>query len=116
MGTIGLYNGEGERLETIYLGQAPEVGKAEFFSRLDGEWRRINALYPAAHRVGLSDGARDYEPWLAERTTWQILDFYHATGYLSGAAPAMHRPKAERSAWLDDACHALKHDAGAAHA
>jgi hypothetical protein len=113
VGTIALYNGEGERLETIYLGQAPQGGKAEFLSRLDGEWQRIGALYPAARRVGLSDGARDYEPWLAERTTWQILDFYHATGYLAGAAPAMHRSKAERSAWLDEACHALKHDAGA---
>ena len=114
VGTIALYDSAGERLETIYLGRAPQAGKAEFLSRLDGEWQRITALYPGARRVALSDGARDYEPWLAERTTWQILDFYHATGYLAGAAPALHRLKAERSAWLDGACHSLKHDAGAA--
>lgn len=114
VGTIALYDKEGERLETIYLGQAPQAGKAEFLERLDGEWQRVSALYPGAHRVALSDGARDYEPWLAERTSWQILDFYHASGYLAGAAPAMHRKKAERCEWLDEACHALKHEHGAA--
>jgi hypothetical protein len=115
VGTITLYDGAGERLETIYMGQAPELGKTEFLNRLDGEWQRITKLYPLARRVGLSDGARDYEPWLAARTTWQILDFYHASGYLAGAAAAMHRGKAERAAWLESACHALKHDAQAAN-
>jgi hypothetical protein len=114
VGTIGLYNGAGERLETIYLGQAPETGKAEFLNRLDGEWQRVTALYPKARRVALSDGARDYQPWLAARTTWQILDFYHASGYVAGAAPGMHRPKADRTEWLDAACHDLKHEPGAA--
>lgn len=114
VGTIALYDGAGERLETIYLGQAPEVGKTAFLNRLDEEWERITKRYPQARRVALSDGARDYEPWLAARTTWQILDFYHASGYLAAAAPAMHRPKAERMEWLEAACHSLKHDAGAA--
>jgi len=38
VGTIALYDGAGERLETIYLGQAPEMGKAQFLERLDREW------------------------------------------------------------------------------
>jgi hypothetical protein len=90
------------------------VGKGEFLDRLQSEWERVRIRYPKAHRVALSDGARDYQPWPAERTDWQILDFYHASGYLAGAAPAMHRTKAERSLWLEEACHALKHEAGAA--
>lgn len=114
VGTIALYDASGERLETIYLAQAPEVGKAQFLDRLDSEWQRVIKLYSRARRAGLSDGARDYEPWLVERTDWQILDFYHASGYLAGAAPGMHRGKAERATWLTDACHSLKHDAGAA--
>jgi hypothetical protein len=114
VGTIALYDKAGERLETLYLGQAPEVGKGEFLDRLQSEWERVRIRYPKAHRVALCDGARDYQPWLAERTDWQILDFYHASGYLAGAAPAMHRTKAERSLWLEEACHALKHEAGAA--
>jgi hypothetical protein len=114
VGTIALYDAEGERLETIYLGQAPEMGKAEFLDRLDGEWQRVTRHYPNTRRVALTDGARDYEPWLAARTDWQILDFYHASGYLAGAAPGMQRTKVERAAWLEDACYALKHDAGSA--
>lgn len=114
VGTIALYDGAGERLETIYLGQAPQCGKAEFLDRLDGEWQRVCQIYPAARRVGLSDGARDYEPWLAARTHWQILDFYHATGYLAGAAAGLRRKPLERALWLEEACHALKHESGAA--
>ena len=114
VGTIALYDGEGERLETIYLGQAPQLGKAEFLERLDGEWQRVCQRYPEARRVGLSDGARDYEPWLAARTNWQILDFYHASGYLAGAAAGVRRKSVERAQWLEEACHTLKHESGAA--
>lgn len=114
VGTIALYDGAGERLETIYLGQAPQLGKAEFLERLDGEWQRVCQRYPEARRVGLSDGARDYEPWLAARTCWQILDFYHASGYLAGAAAGLRRQPLERALWLEQACHALKHESGAA--
>jgi len=114
VGTIALYDGEGERLETIYLGQAPQLGKGEFLERLDGEWQRVCQRYPEARRVGLSDGARDYEPWLAARTHWQILDFYHASGYLAGAAAGLRRKSVERARWLEEACHALKHESGAA--
>lgn len=114
VGTITLYDEAGERLETTYLAQAPEMGKTGFLQRLDGEWERVCKRYPKARRVGLSDGARDYEPWLAARTSWQVLDFYHASGYLAGAAPGMHRQTLARAAWLEASCHALKHESGAA--
>ena len=64
--------------------------------------------------MGLSDGARDYEPWLAARTNWQILDFYHASGYLAGAAAGLQRKPVQRAQWLEKACRALKHESGAA--
>jgi hypothetical protein len=114
VGTIALYDSSGQRLETIYLGQAPQMGKADFLERLDAEWRRVCQCYPQAKRLGLSDGARDYEPWLAQRTDWQILDFYHASGYLAAAAPGIKGRKDQRAEWLEQACHALKHEHGAA--
>ena len=45
----------------------------------------------------------------------QVLDFYHATGYLSAVAVAKH-PKdlTQQKQWLDISCHTLKHDHGAA--
>jgi hypothetical protein len=114
VGTISLYDKDCQRLETIYLAQPPEMGKEEFLTRLDGEWHRIGKTFPKANRVGLSDGARDYEPWLKERTHWQILDFYHASGYLTGAAAGMHRSKKARQSWLEESCHTLKNELGAA--
>lgn len=114
VGTITMYDSEGERLDTIYLGQAPEVGKPTFLARLDAEWQRVCALFPDARRVGVSDGARDYETWLKERTTWLVLDFFHASEYLTEAAAGMVRKKADRKAWLETACSALKNEHGAA--
>ena len=38
----------------------------------------------------------------------------HASGYLAGAAPGIERQKAERAQWLQESCHALKHESGAA--
>ena len=45
----------------------------------------------------------------------QVLDFYHATGYLGAVAVALY-PKGltQQRQWLDISCHALKHDHGAA--
>lgn len=114
VGTVALYDGVGERLETIYLGQGPQLGKAEFLERLDGEWQRVCQRYPEARRVGLSDGARASEPWLAARTSWQSLDFYHASGYLAAAAAGLRRQPLEGALGLEEACHALKHESGAA--
>lgn len=114
VGTISMYDAKGERLETIYLGQAPEVGKPTFLAKLDAEWQRICAIFPTAKRVGVSDGARDYEIWLKERTTWQVLDFYHASEYLTEAAAGMVRKRGDREAWLKATCHALKHEFGGA--
>lgn len=57
-GTITLYNNTGERLHTIYLGAAPEYGKANFLERLEREVYRIKLQYPNATYVGIADGAR----------------------------------------------------------
>ena len=114
VGTAARYDGGGERLETIDLGQAPQMGRAEFLERLDGEWPRVCQRHPQARRAGLSAGARDYEPWLAARPHWQILACDHASGGLAGAAPGLDRHKAGRAEWLEAACHTLKHESGAA--
>lgn len=114
VGIIALYDWAGGRLETICLGQAPKLGKGEFLQQLDAEWHRVCKRYRLASRVALSDGARDYEPWLKQRTDWQILDFYHASGYLAGAATAKKGGRKDvRADWLEEACHTLKHEWGA---
>jgi hypothetical protein len=122
VGTIALYSKAGERLGTIYTGCAPPEhsgdGKEDFWFLMERDLAAVKARYPKARYQGISDGARDYVPWLQAHTDRLVLDFYHATGYLGGAAAAMvasgagHKKRA--ADWLAAACHDLKHEEGAA--
>ena len=122
VGTIAFYDKEGERLGTIYTGCAPPEhsgdGKEDFWFLMERDLAAVKARYPKARYLGISDGARDFVPWLQKNTDGLVLDFYHATGYLGGAAAAMvasgpgHKKRA--ADWLTKACHDLKHEDGAA--
>ena len=115
VGTVSLYDAEGSRQHTIYIGATPEYGKAIFLERLEREIKRTKARYPQATYIGIADGAASNWQFLTRHTSEQVLDFYHATGYLGAVAVALH-PKdlSQRQQWLDQNCHALKHDPGAA--
>ena len=114
-GTISLYDSAGRRLHTIYLGATPEYGKATFYERLEREIAHVKTLYPQAEYVGVADGASTNWEFLKSHTKVQILDFYHATGYLGHAAmAAFPKDKVSRELWLEQRCHDLKHKQGAA--
>src|SRR5271154_1210108 len=108
-GTISLYDKNGERLHTIYVGAAPEYGKQTFFERMEREIVRVKTLYSTAHFVGIADGARSNWDFLGPHIDEQILDFYHATQYVARAAAAICKDDEEREQWLDEKCHNLKH-------
>jgi hypothetical protein len=114
VGTVALYDADGERLHTTYVAQAPERGKAAFYQKMDREISEITARFPQARVAAVADGAHDHWTWLEERSTWQILDFWHVSEYLAAVAPAMERGKAQQECWLADACHRLKHQSGEA--
>lgn len=114
VGTVALYDADGERLHTTYVAAAPEYGKESFKERFTREIERTKALYPQALRLGIADGAHDNWSFLEQHTEVQILDFYHATEYLANVAHALFAQGIERKAWLDDRCHELKHTSGAA--
>ncbi len=115
VGTISLYDALGERQHTIYIGATPEYGKASFLERLEREIGRTKERYPNATYIGIADGAASNWQFLKGHTHQQILDFYHASGYLGAAAVALY-PKdvSQQQQWLTETCHHLKHDAGAA--
>jgi hypothetical protein len=115
VGTIGLYDSEGQRQQTIYLAATPEYGKATFLDRMEREVERVKAAYPHARYVGLADGAVGNWEFLGRHTEVQVIDFWHAAEYLSDAADALfaRRPE-EKRPWLEAACHRLKHEPGAA--
>lgn len=115
VGTIGLYDREGERQQTIYLAATPQYGKATFLGRLEREVERVKAVYPHARHVGLADGAKGNWEFLGRHTEVQVIDFWHAAEYLSDAADALFaRRPGEKRPWLEASCHRLKHEPGAA--
>ena len=115
VGTISLYDALGERQHTIYIGATPEYGKASFLERLEREIGRTKARYPQATYIGIADGAAANWQFLNRHTTQQVLDFYHASGYLGAVAVALY-PKdlTQQQQWLNQTCHQLKHDSGSA--
>lgn len=117
VGTISLYDKTGERLHTTYIAASPEYGKETFFERLEREITQAKKLYKKAKTVGIADGAKNNWPFLKKHTDKQILDFWHATEYLSKASYAVFTKKKEafeRKDWLEQQCHNLKHKSGAA--
>lgn len=117
VGTVALYNDEGERLHTTYIGAPPEYGKNTFLMRLEGEIEHVKQLYPDALYIGVADGAVDNWSFLNQHTSLQVTDFWHATEYLADAAEALFpgdKQQAKRKEWLKQRCHELKNSNGAA--
>ena len=117
VGTLALYDGEGERLHTTYIGAPPEYGKNTFKTRLAREIEPVKQLYPDALYVGIADGATDNWPFLKQYTSIQVTDFWHATEYLAAAGEAIFHGKKQQSQridWLKQRCHELKNNTGAA--
>jgi hypothetical protein len=115
VGTISLSDRDGDRLHTLYVAARPEYGKATFFADMEREITRMIARYPTADRLGVADGAKDNWSFLERFTEAQVIDFYHASEYLGKVGRAAVSNKA-RDQWIEAACHALKHEAGAAEA
>jgi hypothetical protein len=115
VGTVSLYDSEGERQHTIYLGAAPEYGKKSFLERLEREIVRAKKRYPEAKFVGIADGAESNWKFLEKQMEEQILDFYHASGYLGALAEALHpHTVSKQKEWLTKNCRELKHEKGKA--
>jgi len=116
VGAISLYDVKGERLHSIYIGEAPEYGKATFTERLEREIIRIKKQYPDALYLGIADGAKANWSFLEQHTSRQLIDFFHATEYLADVAQAAFPGKTDkpkREAWLHERCKQLKHKADA---
>lgn len=115
VGTISLYDAEGERQYTTYVAASPEYGRATFLERMLREVEQVKRLYPKAHYQGLADGAPENWTFLEPLTETQVLDFYHATQYLDRVAKSVHpRSIDAQKLWMKERCHILKHEIGGA--
>lgn len=116
-GSISLFDADGERQHTIYVGAAPEFGKQQFLEKLEGEVLRVKARFPDAEYVGLADGAPGNWSFLEKHTTRHIVDFYHVSEYVKHAANALFSGKQrlpEKEKWIGERLSSLKHEDGAA--
>ena len=92
------------------MAQAPQYGKATFNERFAQEIERIKYLVHQATYVGLADGAKDNWTFLETFVEVSILDFWHASEYLTLASKAASRSAYERKQWLEQARHDLRHE------
>ena len=100
VGNISVYDVAGNRQHTIYIGEAPKYGKGSFFQRLEKEIATVKKHYPDALYLGIADGAKNNWLFLEQRTSRQLLDFFHVTEYLANVSYAAS-DKPERTIWLD---------------
>jgi len=114
VGCISLYDKEGERIHTSYIAQSPEYGKEKFYRDFLKEIDVTKNLYFGKTYVGLADGAADNWKFLQPVVDIQVLDYFHATEYLTKVSNAAFKGESERKSWLEQACHTLKHENGGA--
>lgn len=108
VGNLSLYDCNGERQHTLYLGEAPEYGKASFKERYEHEIKHLKVRYPDALYLGIADGAKDNWTFLEQHTDRQLLDFYHVTEYLAKAAHAVY-PKKRLKPNANNGCRNVVH-------
>jgi len=110
VGSISLYDMEGERIHTSYLAHAPEYGKETFYREFTKEIETIKKTYQGKTYVGVADGASDNWKFLESFVEVQVLDFFHASEYLAKVSNAAFKRKFEGQEWLKRSCHTLKHE------
>ena len=98
-------------MHSLYCAVEPEHGKKRFFDKMESAIDKIKIQFPDALCIGISDGAKDLWQFLKKHTSEQILDYYHASEYLSEASHGiMLKDEKGCKKWLDDAYSSLKHD------
>jgi hypothetical protein len=113
VGSISLFDRQGERQHTIYVAATPEYGKERFFARMAREIEHVRGLYPGAHLTAVADGSEDNWTFTRQYTQDECVDFYHASAYLDWVARAVHpRQPTARQEWLEESRHKLKHEKG----
>lgn len=110
VGTIAFYGKENDRFDTIYLSAPPEYGKSNFIENFENEINYIKEIYVKSDYIGIADGAKDNWAFLERHTNCQVLDFFHASEYVTKVAEAIYNNKIKRTKWLSDSCHKLKHE------
>lgn len=96
-GTVTVYDGEAERLQTVRYARMPEHKKVTLQQQLGTEVATVLALRPDLRRVHLADGAKDNWRLMHEieahlpapaQAPIEIVDYYHACEHLKNGCDA----------------------------
>lgn len=114
--TISLLDDEGNRLETIRLGEMPEPGKATIMDRVEREVRSLVTRRPDLKTEVVVDGAPDLREHLQARFPFatHVTDFFHVVEHISDALRHLPFDDETRAAQRRSFCHRLKHEDNAA--
>jgi hypothetical protein len=92
-GTVSLFDGEGNRLDTVRYGREPEYKKKTLTEQLDAEVASILAVRDDLTLVALADGAEENWRYFAG-PTWEhatkIVDHGHACQHLKAGLAAYY--------------------------
>lgn len=92
-GTVSLYDADGERLQTIRYGRAPEAKKKTLTKQLDAEVAATLAARPGLKLVALADGAEENWRYFDDprwATATKIVDHGHACQHLKAGLAAYY--------------------------
>lgn len=111
-GTISIYDTQGNRLDTVYVGRMPETGKVKAKRMLDKEVAAIIAKKKFKHIVCIADGARDL--WRYFRRKYpdaiHVVDFFHVCEHLSKLSALLFESRSEAQSWYKKYRTILKED------
>jgi hypothetical protein len=113
--TVSVYDRKGPRLGTVYLGRMPEPGQGTLSGQLTALIEDVlrRRTGPSPRLAYITDGgslqARYYRRVLrrmsdphrpGRRLRWQwVIDYYHASGYISQLAEALFSDAREGASW-----------------
>jgi hypothetical protein len=115
VGAISFYDKDTKKIDTIYTAETPEYGKEEFKKEFIKEIEDIKKFIPKDTKIiGLADGALENWNFLEPYIDIEILDFFHASEYLTQVSKCIDKNEKTQKEWLEKSCKKLKNDKNSA--
>jgi len=110
--TVSIYDSEGNRLNTVYIGRMPETGKTKAKRLLEKEVEATMAKHQFRHIVCIADGARDLWRYFRKKypDAIHVVDFFHVCEHLSKLSGLFFANPSDAKAWYKKYRTVLKED------
>jgi len=114
--TVSIYDAQGIRLDTVYIGRMPEGEKTKAKHMIEEEVEARMAKQRFKYIVCIADGARDLWRYFREKypEAIHVVDFFHVCEHLSKLSELFFGDPSEAQAWYKKYRTLLKEDANGA--